>query len=266
VSSRFRLDRIKALKPYKDKAAYQKALVAVQKRLLVIQQAYLLQNRRAMIVFEGTDAAGKGGTIRRLTERLDPRFCKVWPTGAPNQTEKRQHYLQRFWARVPEAGASAVFDRSWYGRVLVERAEGLIPKREWKRAFGEINEFERLLTDDGIVLMKFYLHIVPETQKRRFLERLTDPIKRWKITRRDFEVTQFVKEYREAVEEAITRTSTKHAPWHVIDAEYKWAAHVKILSAIADRLSTGVDLSLPQIDDELRRLAKDYLGIKLAAD
>ena len=166
MTKRFRLEHAKPLKPFKDKDAYQKALVKVQKRLLVIQQAYLLQHRRAVLVFEGTDAAGKGGTIRRLTERLDPRFCKVWPTGAPNETERRQHYLQRFWSRVPEAGTIAVFDRSWYGRVLVERAEKLIPKREWKRAYGEINEFERLLTDDGVRLLKFYIHISAATQKR----------------------------------------------------------------------------------------------------
>ncbi|MBI3515164.1 MAG: polyphosphate kinase [Proteobacteria bacterium] len=263
MSKRFRLDRIKPLKPFKDKDAYQKALGKVQKRLLVIQQAYLLQGRRAMIVFEGTDAAGKGGTIRRLTERLDPRFCKVWPTGAPNQTEKRQHYLQRFWARVPDAGSSAVFDRSWYGRVLVERAEKLISRREWKRAYGEINEFERLLTDDGVVLLKFYLHIVPETQKRRFIERLTDPLKRWKITRRDFEVRKYHDAYRDAVEEALTRTSTDHAPWHIIDAEYKWAAHVKIFTIIADTLAKGVDLDPPNIDDDLRRLAKQTLGVEV---
>jgi polyphosphate kinase 2 (PPK2 family) len=261
VSKRVRLDRLKALKPFKDKDAYQKALGKLQKRLLVVQQAYLMQNRRAMIVFEGTDAAGKGGTIRRLTERLDPRFCHVWPTGAPNQTERRQHYLQRFWARVPEAGSISIFDRSWYGRVLVERAEALIPKREWKRAYDEINEFERLLTDDGIVLLKFYLHISPETQKRRFLERLVNPIKRWKITRRDFEVRKFADAYRDAVEEMLLRTSTAHAPWHVIDSEYKWAAHAKIFSIIEDTLSHGVDLDPPEIDDDLRKLAKDTIGV-----
>lgn len=263
MSKRVRLDRLKPLKPLKDKAAYQKALVKAQKRLLVIQQAYLLQHRRAVLVFEGTDAAGKGGTIRRLTERLDPRFCKVWPTGAPSDLERQQHYLQRFWHRMPEGGTSAVFDRSWYGRVLVERAEGLIAKREWKRAYGEINEFERLLTDDGVVLLKFYLHIGEDTQMRRFLERLTDPIKRWKITRRDFEVRQFRDQYRDAVEEMLARTSTDHAPWHIIDAEYKWAAHVRIFTIIADALSRGVDLDPPEIDDDLRRLAKETLGVEV---
>jgi polyphosphate kinase 2 (PPK2 family) len=261
VSKRFRLDRLKPLKPFKDKAAYQKALVKAQKRLLAIQQAYLLQHRRAVVVFEGTDAAGKGGTIRRLTERLDPRFCKVWPTGAPTEIERGEHYLQRFWRRMPEAGTTAVFDRSWYGRVLVERAEALIPKRDWKRAYGEINEFERLLADDGVVLLKFYLHIVPETQMRRFMERLTDPIKRWKITRRDFEVRKYQDEYRDAVEEMLARTSTRYAPWHVIDAEYKWAAHVRVFTLLADALADGVDLDPPEIDDDLRRLAKETLGV-----
>jgi AMP-polyphosphate phosphotransferase len=263
VTKRFRLDRLKPLKPFKDKAAYQKALVKAQKRLLVIQQAYLLQHRRAVLVFEGTDAAGKGGTIRRLTERLDPRFCKVWPTGAPTEVERRQHYLQRFWSRMPEAGTISIFDRSWYGRVLVERAEALIPKREWKRAYDEINEFERLLTDDGVVLLKFYLHVTEATQKRRFLERLTDPVKRWKITRRDFEVRKYRDEYRDAVEEMLARTATDHAPWHTIDAEWKWAAHVRIFTIIADALADGVDLDPPDIDDDLRALAKETLGVEV---
>jgi polyphosphate kinase 2 (PPK2 family) len=263
VTKRFRLDRLKQLKPFKNKAAYQKALVKVQKRLLAIQQAYLLQGRRAVVVFEGTDAAGKGGTIRRLTERLDPRFCKVWPTGAPSEAERRQHYLQRFWGRLPEAGTIAVFDRSWYGRVLVERAEKLIPKPAWKRAYAELNEFERLLAIDGAVLLKFYLHITPETQMRRFIDRLTDPIKRWKITRRDFEVRRYQDAYREAVEEMLTRTSTDAAPWHVIDAEYKWAAHVRVFTLLADALADGVDLGPPEIDDALRKLAKETLGVEV---
>jgi len=263
MSKRFDLGKLKPIKPLKDKDAYQKALIKQQKRLLAVQQAYLLQHRRAVIVFEGTDAAGKGGTIRRLTERLDPRFCKVWPTGAPSEVERRQHYLQRFWNRMPENGTISIFDRSWYGRVLVERAEKLIDKATWKRAYDEINEFERLLTDDGVVLLKFFLHVSPETQMRRFLERLTDPIKRWKITRRDFEVRKFAREYREAIEEALARTSTEHAPWHVIHAEYKWAAHIRILSIIEDTLSKGVDVGPPEIDDDLRKLAKETLGVEV---
>jgi len=263
VTKRYDLKKIRRLRPFKNKAAYQKALVKAQKRLLVIQQAYLLQRKRAVVVFEGTDAAGKGGTIRRLTERLDPRFCKVWPTGGPTDVERRQHYLQRFWARMPEAGTIAIFDRSWYGRVLVERAERLIPKSEWKRAYDEINEFERLLTVDGVVLLKFYLHIDADTQKRRFMERLNDPLKRWKITRRDFEVRKYQPEYRDAVEEMLPRTTTKHAPWHVIDAEYKWAAHVRIFTILAETLAKVVDLAPPEIDDELRRLAEETLGIQV---
>ena len=263
MAKRFKLDKIKSLKPFKDKDDYQDALAKVQKRLLAIQQAYLLQHRRAVVVFEGTDAAGKGGTIRRLTARLDPRFCKVWPTGAPSAVERGQHYLQRFWPRMPEAGSIAVFDRSWYGRVLVERAEKLIPKPDWKRAYGEINEFERLLTDDGVRLIKFFLHIGPETQKRRFLERLTDPVKRWKITRRDFEAREFAGADHDAVEDMLGETDSKHAPWHVLDGEWKWAAQVRALTIIADRLAEDVDLDPPSLDDELKRLAREPLGVKL---
>jgi polyphosphate kinase 2 (PPK2 family) len=257
------LDKVKPLKPFKDKEAYADALDAVQKRLLAVQQAYLLQQRRAVVVFEGTDAAGKGGTIRRLTARLDPRFCKVWPTGAPSDLERKEHYLQRFWPRLPEGGTIAVFDRSWYGRVLVERAEKLIPKRDWKRAYGEINEFERLQTDDGTRLVKIYLHIGPQTQKRRFVERLTDPVKRWKITRRDFEARQYQDAYREAAAAMLALTDTKHAPWHLLDGEYKWAAQVRALTIIADALSDDVNLDPPPLDAALKQLARDALGVDL---
>jgi polyphosphate kinase 2 (PPK2 family) len=246
---------------FADQDAYEARMIAAQQRLLAIQQAYLTQRRRAVIVLEGTDAAGKGGAIRRLTEKLDPRFCKVWPIGAPTETERDQHYLQRFWARLPQPGLISLFDRSWYGRVLVERAEGLIPKTVWSRAYDEINSFEKMLIDDGVRLVKIFIKISPQVQRERFIERMTDPVKRWKITLRDFESRQFDEDYARAEKDMFNRTSPKHAPWEIVPGAYKWMARVAVAEHIVDCLSDGVDLTPPPLDPVLRQMAKDVLGI-----
>jgi polyphosphate kinase 2 (PPK2 family) len=251
---------------FDDEDQYLAALAKVQKKLLSVQQAYLLQKRRAVIVLEGTDAAGKGGLVRRLTERLDPRFCKVWPIGAPNEVERQHHYLGRFWARLPGAGEIAVFDRSWYGRLLVERVEGLTGKTDWKRAFREIPEFERQLTDDGVRLVKIYLDIDADEQKRRFVDRLIDPMKRWKLTARDFEARRFAGAYRKAAAEMIEETSSKRAPWTVIAGDFKWYARVEALKTIASALSDGIDLTPPPLDPVLVGLARSELGVLIALD
>src|SRR5262249_26979967 len=149
-----------------------------QQELLGLQIDHYLAGRRAIFAFEGWDAAGKGGVIRRLTALLDPRGYKVWPIAAPRDVERRHHYLWRFWLRLPETGTVAIFDRSWYGRVLVERVERLARKSEWRRAYDEINAFEKTLTDDGILLAKFWIHIDPKTQLERFKARESDPFKR----------------------------------------------------------------------------------------
>jgi polyphosphate kinase 2 (PPK2 family) len=242
---------------------YEARLDDLQKRLMSIQEAYLMQNRRAVIVFEGTDAAGKGGTIRRLMTKLDPRFCKVWPISAPTPEEQGRHYLARFFARLPVPGTLSVFDRSWYGRVLVERVEGLVDKDSWSRAYEEIVEFERMLTADGVVLVKLYLHIGPDTQAKRFVERITDPLKRWKITRRDFEARRFFDHYREAAEEMIRRTSTKHAPWTALSSENKHHARIAAIGEIVQRLSHKIDISPASLDRELCDLARKELGVRI---
>ena len=241
-------------------AEYEARLDRLQKRLMSIQEAYLMQDRRAVILFEGTDAAGKGGTIRRLMTKLDPRFCKVWPISAPTDEEQGRHYLARFFARLPGPGTIAVFDRSWYGRVLVERVEGLIDKDSWSRAYDEIVEFERMLCADDVRLVKIYLHIGLETQAKRFADRITDPLKRWKITRRDFEARRFFDQYREAAEEMIRRTSTKHAPWVALSSENKRHARLKAIEEIVDRLSAHVDIQPSPLDPELCELARKELG------
>jgi polyphosphate kinase 2 (PPK2 family) len=264
-SKKVDLDALIRVQPKLEKAAYEKRLDTLQAQLMAIQEAYLMQGRRAAILFEGTDAAGKGGTIRRLTTKLDPRFCKVWPIAAPTEEERGRHYLSRFFARLPEPGSIAVFDRSWYGRVLVERVEGLIDHESWSRAFDEIVEFERMLTADGVRLVKVYLHIGLETQAERLVERIREPFKRWKITRRDFEARRFYDQYRSAAEEMIRRTSSKHAPWTVLSSEHKHYARIAAITAIVDSLSKKIDLSPPPVDRELSELARKELGVTIKA-
>ena len=257
------LARLETARHRLSEKGYEKQLGALQQRLMAIQEAYFLQNRRAIIVFEGPDAAGKGGAIRRLTTKLDPRLCKAWPIAAPTPEEQGRHYLARFFARLPAPGTIAVFDRSWYGRVLVERVEGLIDKDGWSRAYDEIVEFERMLVADGVVLSKLYIHIGPDTQAERFVERIADPLKRWKITRRDFEARRFFAQYRAAAEEMIRRTSTKHAPWTAVSGENKRHARIAAIEEIVRRLAHKVDIAPPALDPALAKLARKELGKKI---
>ncbi len=247
--------RLKDVDPKSGKLSKEKAetqLAELHDRFLSIQQAFIAQRQRALVVMEGWDASGKGGLIRRLTLPFDPRVSKVWPIGAPTRAEQEIHYLYRFWDRLPGPGTLAVFDRSWYGRVLVERVEELIPPKAWKRAYGEINEFERMLADDGVRIVKLFLHISQEEQLRRFEERLTVPHKRWKITLEDFRNRARWKDYEKAIDAMIEKTSTKHAPWHVLPADNKHYARVAGLTLIADHMSAGLDLTPPELSPELR--------------
>ena len=254
MPKKIRLDRLARPKPFADKAEYEKHLDRLQNQMLMIQQTYYHERRRALLVFEGWDAAGKGGAIRRLTETLDPRGFHVWPIGAPKPDEQGRHYLYRFWERLPEPGTIAIFDRSWYGRVLVERVEGLIPRPVWKRAFDEINEFERMLVDDGACVVKIFLHIPPEEQLERFAERLSNPYKRWKLTEDDIRNHRRWDDYAEAIEDMFDRTSTKHAPWHVIYGERKWVARVEVLKAVTQALADGIKVTPPPVDPEVKKL------------
>jgi polyphosphate kinase 2 (PPK2 family) len=235
---------------------YKERKAALQIRLLQIQQAYLLQGRRGVVVFEGFDAAGKGGAIRRIVQGLDPRNVKVWPIAAPNEAERGQHYLQRFWARLPQAGEIAIFDRSWYGRVLVERVDRLASPADWKRAYREINEFERALADDGIALAKLFLHVSPEEQLRRFRERLETPYKRWKIGEEDFHNRARRKDYERAVDAMLAKTSTTRAPWRAIASDHKWHGRIASMQLVVERLARGLDLSSPPPSKRLLRLLK----------
>ena len=254
-----RLGSLAAL-PKRTDAQNEKLTESYQEKLVRIQQAYLFTGERAVVVFEGMDAAGKGGTIRRIAWAMDPRSLKVWPIGAPNEIERRQHYLQRFWYRLPERTQISVFDRSWYGRVLVERVEGFAKPADWKRAYGEINDFEEQLVDEGIRVVKFFLHVSKDEQLRRLEERLRNPLKRWKLSYEDFRNRERWKDYIEAAEEMFARTSTSAAPWHVITSNDKPAARVEVLGILAQRLATGLDLSDPPLDAKVLKAAAQILG------
>jgi polyphosphate kinase 2 (PPK2 family) len=247
----------------KARATAEAAIAELQIRMLEIQQAYRRDGRRAVLVFEGVDAAGKGGAIRRLTERLDPRGVKVWPIGPPDGHDQGHHYLRRFWARLPERGTLAVFDRSWYGRVLVERVEGLAAKAEWRRAYAEINGFERMLTDDGIRVIKLFIDIDRDEQLRRFRERALVPYKRWKLTAADLRMHRNWSAYRKAFRDMLERCSTRAAPWHVVPGNDKTRARLRVLEIVTQHLSRGVALRPPALDRELRTALEKLLGERL---
>ncbi len=246
------------------KAEYFDELVDLQAKLSRIQQAYLFHGHKGVIVFEGWDAAGKGGTIRRISQALDPRSFKVWPIGAPRNYYLNRHYLLRFWERLPPEGAISAFDRSWYGRVLVERLENFTPESRWRAAYREINDFERMLIDDGARIVKLFFHISQDEQMDRFTERLRNPMKRWKLTYEDFRNRERWGEAEIAVDEMLARTSTDIAPWHVIPANNKKYARIKAMRAIVDALSSGVDLNPQHLDRRTLEEASKVLEVEEA--
>jgi AMP-polyphosphate phosphotransferase len=199
-------------------------------------QVYV-QKRPVVILFEGWDAAGKGGAIKRITEKLDPRGYVVYPISAPKGEDKEHHYLYRFWRRIPERGQLAVFDRTWYGRVLVERVEGFATEEEWKRSYREINSFERQLRDFGAIIIKFWFHISREEQLQRFEQRQQIGYKAWKLTDEDWRNREKWPEYELAVEDMLLKTSTVTAPWTVVEGNDKYWARVKALETVVRTLS-----------------------------
>ena len=186
--------------------------------------------------FEGWDAGGKGGAIKRLTSHLDPRGYQVCPTASPNDIERKHHYLWRFWNKVPKAGHIAIFDRTWYGRVMVERIEGFCTEDEWKRAYQEINEMEAHMANAGAVVLKFWLHIDKDEQERRVKERMAIPEKQWKITDEDWRNRDKYPQYKAAINDMFRLTSTTYAPWIVLESNDKRFARVKALKIINDAL------------------------------
>jgi polyphosphate kinase 2 (PPK2 family) len=233
-----RLDLTTAL----DRDDYDERKRRLQADLHRLGYQVYVQKRPVVIVFEGTDAAGKGGAIKRLTGRLDPRGFVVWPIAAPSGDDKDRHYLYRFWRRLPEAGSIAIFDRSWYGRVLVERVEGYATEEQWRRSYREINQFERELTDFGMIVIKFWLQTSKEEQLRRFRDREQDPFRSHKIGPEDWRNRARWDAYVDAVEEMLAQTSTPHAPWTVIEANDKLHARVKVVETLADAVKKALKM------------------------
>jgi AMP-polyphosphate phosphotransferase len=210
-----------------DKSEYEKVIEDLQLKLVLLQQKIRQAGRPVIVSYEGWDASGKGGSILRITQKMDPRGYSVWPIGAPNEVERRYHYLWRFWTRIPASGQICIFDRSWYGRVLVERIEGFAEPHQWKRAYEEITDFERTLVDNGTLVIKFFLHISRDEQLKRFKERESDPFKQWKIGPDDWRNREKWEQYVEAYEDMLDKTDARFAPWHVIPANSKHYARVK---------------------------------------
>jgi AMP-polyphosphate phosphotransferase len=192
------------------------------------------------VVFEGWDASGKGGAIKRLVAKLDPRHVRVKQYAAPTHDEKRHHFLWRFWPALPGWGGMTVLDRSWYGRVLVERVEGYAAEEQWRRAYDEIVDFERTLAAEGMVLIKFWMHISDEEQLERFERRARDPLKAWKLTDEDWRNREKRADYVAAVEEMVNRTSVDAAPWHLVEAESKRYARVKVIETVIAEIEAGM--------------------------
>ena len=192
------------------------------------------------VVFEGWDASGKGGAIKRLVTPMDPRHVRVVQFAAPTYDEKRHHFLWRFWPPLPGWGGMAVFDRSWYGRVLVERVEKFATKAQWTRAYDEINEFEATLAAEGMVLIKFWLHVSSKEQLERFEARRDDPLKSWKLTDEDWRNRKKRRQYTAAIEDMVERTSTEIAPWHLVEGDSKRWARVKVVETVCDRIEAAL--------------------------
>ena len=224
-----------------DREEYIRQLARRQIQVRELGWQVYQQRRPVVLVFEGWDAAGKGGVIKRITEKLDPRGFVVYPIGAPEGEDKTKHYLYRFWRRLPERGTMAIFDRSWYGRVLVERVEGFAKENEWKRAFKEINAFERQLHDFDTVVVKFWLHISREEQLKRFEERQRIGYKAWKLTDEDWRNREKWGAYEDAAEEMLVKTSTTLAPWTLVEANDKYWARVKVMSRLVEVLSKALN-------------------------
>ena len=220
---------------------YKKELKALQARLHDLHNQAYRHHIPIIVAYEGWDAAGKGGNIKRLTAALDPRGYEVIPIASPKPYEKSRHHLWRFWVRLPKTGHFAIFDRTWYGRVMVERLEGFCSENDWQRAYNEINEFEKELTDWGAIVIKFWVHIDKDTQLARFTERQNTPEKQWKITDEDWRNREKWDAYEVAVDEMIAKTSTTYAPWHILESNDKHYARLKALRIVVENLEEALE-------------------------
>ncbi|MEK4230784.1 polyphosphate kinase 2 family protein [Solibacillus sp. FSL H8-0538] len=246
-----------------DKKMYKKKLKVLQYEMLNAQQ-FLFNNKIGLIIlFEGMDAAGKGGAIKRLTERIDPRGLIVHPISAPQAHEFRYNYMHRFWRKLPQHGQISIFDRSWYGRVLVERIEGFATETEWKRAYNEINNFEQLLTDGDYIIIKFWIHIDADEQLQRFNARAQDPYKAWKLTEEDWRNREKFDLYSEAADEMFAKTDSEQAPWFLIPGNDKQYARIQVLKdtiAHIEKEAARRGLHITNVFDEAHKEASEALA------
>ena len=224
-----------------DKKEYKKELNELQDKIAKLHNIIYRKRIPFVICYEGWDAAGKGGNIRRLAYPLDPRGFDVYPIASPEPHEKARHHLWRFWTRLPRSGHFAIFDRTWYGRLMVERIEGFCEEVDWQRCYNEINEFEEELADWGAVILKFWIHIDPQVQLERFTARQNTPEKQWKITDEDWRNRDKWPQYEEAVDEMLQKTSTRFAPWYIIESNDKLYARIKVLRIVADAMQRAAE-------------------------
>lgn len=247
---------------HKYNGHYKHDLAKLQKRLEHIQVAHIIHGKAAVVMFEGWDAAGKGGIIERLTAKMDQRNYEVSPIAAPSAAERAHDFLWRFETRLPQPGNIAIFDRSWYGRVLVERVEGYATEEEWTRAYEEINAFEAELIAAGTTLIKVFVHLSQHEQDKRLRARLDEPWKRWKTGLDDFRNRAKRPAYLDAMHDMFARTDTGGAPWFVADGNNKKAARIAALEYIAETLAANVDMALPLLDPEIAAVAREALDWK----
>lgn len=238
---------------------YRRRLVPLQVELRRLAYRLYEERRPLVIVYEGWDAAGKGGNIRRVTEKLDPRGYHVWQIAAPTGEDESHHYMWRFWRRLlpPDEKQVTIFDRSWYGRVLVERVEGLAEPEQWRRGYREINDFERQLGEAGWLLVKFWIHISMEEQLQRFEAREATPHKQWKLTREDWRNRERWQAYHDAVDDMLARTSTFVAPWTVVEGNCKRWARVRTVAHLVDVLRDAVGTASGEEDSDRQRTGSE---------
>ena len=234
------------LSPTIEEEEYRKELKKLQKRLGELHNVIYRKKIPVVLCYEGWDAAGKGGNIRRIARPLDPRGFDVMPIASPEPHELNRQYLWRFWTRLPRTGHICLFDRTWYGRVMVERLEGFCSEDDWKRAYNEINEFERQLTDWGAVVLKFWIHIDQDTQLARFNDRQNTPEKQWKLTEEDWRNREKWPQYEEAIDEMLQKTSTENAPWIIVESNDKRYARIKTLKILIKALEKACDAQLSE--------------------
>jgi len=255
------------LKKKLSRAEYKRLLPGLQKRLYDLEKACWDQGVPSIVVFEGWDAAGKGTAIAAVTQRLDPRGFKLYPIAAPRTYELQRPWLWRFWLRVPNRGEMVIFDHSWYGRVLEERVEKTIPEKEWRAAYRDIEEFERMLADDGVIILKFFLHIDKKTQKKRLQALESDPLESWRVTGADWARHKKYDEYLAAAEEMLELTDSEYGPWTIVEATSKWHARRKVFDTMIDAIESRLGSSAPprnetveENDTELREAMDSLSG------